>query len=136
LKLNVVGEIVKGHRLIIVDDSIVRGTTTRFKMAQLRRAGAKEIHLRISAPPTTHSCFYGLDTPTRSELIASAHSIEEIGEYVECTSIAYLSHTGLMESLDTNEQEDCGFCSACFTGEYPVAIEGDNADKLVSIKKA
>lgn len=135
LKLSPVRSVVEGKRVIVVDDSLVRGTTSHKIVAMLKAAGAKEIHLRISAPPTTHSCFYGLDTPRRSELIASSHSIAAIAEYVGCTSLAYLSHEGLMLSLDTQEGEESGFCSACFTGEYPVAIEGQNADMLVSLKK-
>ncbi len=136
LKLSPVRSVVEGKRVIVVDDSLVRGTTSRKIVAMLQAAGAKEVHLRISAPPTTHSCYYGLDTPTRSELIASSNTVEEIGNYVGCTSIAYLSHKGLMESLGTTEEEDCGYCSACFTGQYPVATGDSNLDKLVSIKKA
>ncbi len=135
LKLSPVRSVVEGKRVVVVDDSLVRGTTSHKIVAMLKAAGAKEVHLRISAPPTTHSCFYGLDTPTRSELIASSHSIKEIADFVGCTSLAYLSHAGLMSSLDTVEGEDSGFCSACFTGQYPVAIEGENAGKLVSLSK-
>lgn len=134
LKLSPVRSVVEGKRVIVVDDSLVRGTTSRKIVAMLKSAGAAEIHLRISAPPTTHSCYYGLDTPTREELIASSNTVEEIRQYVDCTSLAYLSHEGLMSSLGTTEGADCGFCSACFTGEYPVAIDGLNAGKLVSIR--
>lgn len=134
LKLSPVRSVVEGRRVIVVDDSLVRGTTSRKIVAMLKAAGAKEVHMRISAPPTTHSCFYGLDTPTRNELIASSSTIEEISAYVGCTSLAYLSHEGLMNSLDTTNNEDCGFCSACFTGDYPVAIDDTRADTLVSIR--
>jgi amidophosphoribosyltransferase len=136
LKLSPVRSVVEGKRVIVVDDSLVRGTTSRKIVAMLKASGAKEVHMRISAPPTTHSCFYGLDTPTRSELIASSNSVEEIRAYVDCTSLAYLSHEGLMESLDSQGGDDSGFCSACFTGEYPVAVPGGSTDNLVSIKKA
>jgi amidophosphoribosyltransferase len=135
LKLSPVRSVVEGKRVIVVDDSLVRGTTSRKIVAMLMAAGAKEVHMRISAPPTTHSCYYGLDTPTRSELIASSNTVEEIAAYVGCTTLQYLTHDGLMESLGTQTGDACGFCSACFTGEYPVAIEDGNPDKLVSIKK-
>ena len=143
LKLSPVRSVVEGKRVIVVDDSLVRGTTSRKIVAMLMGAGAKEVHLRISAPPTTHSCYYGLDTPDRSELIASSNTVEEIAAYVGCSSLSYLSHEGLMASLDTNEGDECGFCSACFTGEYPVSVAGllgekkkANADMLVSIRNS
>jgi len=135
LKLSPVRSVVEGKRVVVVDDSLVRGTTSRKIVEMLKRAGAKEIHMRISAPPTTHSCFYGLDTPTRAELIASSNTIDEIATYVGCTSLSYLTHTGLLNSLDVDESDDSGFCSACFTGEYPVAIEDAKTAKLVSISK-
>ena len=91
--------IVDGKRVVVVDDSLVRGTTSRKIVKMLRNAGAREVHLRISAPPTTHPCFYGIDTPTRSELVAASHTIEEIGRYVTCDSIAYLSHAGMMAAV-------------------------------------
>ena len=135
LKLSPVRSVVEGKRVVVVDDSLVRGTTSRKIVAMLENAGAKEIHLRISAPPTTHSCFYGLDTPTREELIASSNTIDEIRQYVGCTTLSYLSHDGLLASLDVADQEENGFCSACFTGDYPVAIEDAKTAKLVSISK-
>ena len=135
LKLSPVRSVVEGKRVVVVDDSLVRGTTSRKIVEMLKRAGAKEIHMRISAPPTTHSCFYGLDTPTREELIASSNTVDEIANYVGCTSLSYLSHAGLLNSLDVEESDDSGFCSACFTGEYPVAIEDAKTAKLVSITK-
>jgi amidophosphoribosyltransferase len=134
LKLSPVRSVVEGKRVVVVDDSLVRGTTSRKIVSMLKAAGASEVHLRISAPPTTHSCFYGLDTPTRSELIASSKSVEAISEHVGCTSLRYLSHDGLMAALNTESGEDSGFCSACFTGDYPVPIE--NPDRLVSITRA
>jgi amidophosphoribosyltransferase len=119
LKLSPVRSIVDGKRVVVVDDSLVRGTTSRKIVKMLRNAGAREVHLRISAPPTTHPCFYGIDTPTRSELVASSHSVEEIGRYVTSDTIAYLSHAGMMTAVGGAET---GYCSACFTGDYPVAL--------------
>jgi amidophosphoribosyltransferase len=121
LKLSPVRSVVQGKRLVVVDDSLVRGTTSRKIVAMLRGAGAKEVHLRISAPPTTHPCFYGIDTPTREELIASSHSVEEIRDYVGCDSLEYLSHDGMMRAVGATEK-GTGFCSACFTGVYPVPL--------------
>ncbi|HTM19549.1 MAG TPA: amidophosphoribosyltransferase [Kofleriaceae bacterium] len=122
LKLSPVRSVVDGKRVVVVDDSLVRGTTSRKIVKMLRAAGAKEVHLRISAPPTTHSCFYGIDTPTRSELIASSHSIDEIARYVTCDSLAYLSHDGMMSAVGSSPPGE-GFCSACFTGAYPVPLD-------------
>jgi amidophosphoribosyltransferase len=113
--------VVDGKRVVVVDDSLVRGTTSRKIVKMLRAAGAREVHVRVSAPPTTHPCFYGIDTPTRSELVASSHSVEEIGRYITCDSLRYLSHEGLMESVKT-DAEGTGYCSACFTGNYPVPL--------------
>ncbi len=120
LKLSPVRSVVDGKRVVVVDDSLVRGTTSRKIMKMLRNAGAREVHLRISAPPTTHPCFYGIDTPTRAELVAASHSIDEIGRYVTCDSIAYLSHAGMMAAIAP--EPGTGYCSACFTGDYPVAL--------------
>lgn len=132
LKLSPVRSIVDGQRVVVVDDSLVRGTTSRKIVKMLRAAGAKEVHLRISAPPTTHPCFYGIDTPTRSELVAASHSVEEITRYVTSDSLAYLSHEGMMQALGSETGK--GYCSACFTGKYPVAL-GQGAD-LVQLRRA
>lgn len=121
LKLSPVRSIVHGKRVVVVDDSLVRGTTSRKIVKMLRTAGAREVHLRISAPPTTHPCFYGIDTPTRAELIASSHTVDEIARYVTCDSLAYLSHAGMMATLGSDER-GTGYCSACFTGQYPVFL--------------
>jgi amidophosphoribosyltransferase len=120
LKLSPVRSVVSGKRVVVVDDSLVRGTTSRKIVAMLRRAGAAEVHLRISAPPTTHPCFYGIDTPTRSELIASSHTLDEIRKYVQCDSLEYLSHEGMMAAVDA-DADGTGYCSACFTGKYPLS---------------
>ncbi len=133
LKLSPVRSIVDGKRIVVVDDSLVRGTTSRKIVKMLRDAGAKEVHLRISAPPTTNPCFYGIDTPTRSELVASSHTIEEINKYVTSDTLQYLSHEGMMQALGT-DGHGAGYCSACFTGKYPVAL-GQGAD-LVQLRRA
>ncbi len=125
LKLSPVRSVVDGKRVIVVDDSLVRGTTSRKIVKMLRNAGAREVHLRISAPPTTHPCFYGIDTPNRAELVAASHTVEEIGRYVTCDSIGYLSHEGMMQAVSTMVDpvgDGAGYCSACFTGRYPVAL--------------
>jgi amidophosphoribosyltransferase len=123
LKLSPVRAVVDGKRVVVVDDSLVRGTTSRKIVKMLRAAGAREVHLRISAPPTTHPCYYGIDTPTRSELIASSHQIDEIARYVTCDSLAYLSHEGMMAAVGSDARGS-GYCSACFTGDYPVPLGG------------
>ncbi len=126
LKLSPVRSIVDGKRVVVVDDSLVRGTTSRKIVKMLRGAGAREVHMRVSAPPTTHPCFYGINTPTRSELVAASHTVEEIGRYVTSDSLAYLSHEGMMSAVGGSE----GYCSACFTGDYPVPLGGDNLVQL------
>jgi amidophosphoribosyltransferase len=131
LKLSPVRSIVDGKRIVVVDDSLVRGTTSRKIVKMLRGAGAREVHLRISAPPTTHPCYYGIDTPTRSELVAASHSVDEINRYVTSDSLLYLSHEGMMAAVGSETGED--FCSACFTGNYPVAL-GQGAD-LVQLRR-
>ncbi len=119
LKLNAVPEVIHGKRVVVIDDSIVRGTTARKIIQMIRDAGAKEIHMRISSPPTTHSCFYGIDTPDRSELIASSLSVEETSSFLGSDSLAYLSLEGMLEVAGP----DRSFCHACFSGEYPIPIE-------------
>jgi amidophosphoribosyltransferase len=133
LKLSPVRSVVDGKRVIVVDDSLVRGTTSRKIVKMLRGAGAREVHLRISAPPTTHPCFYGINTPTRSELVAASHTVEEIARYVTCDSLAYLSHEGMMTAVGT--PGGGGFCSACFTGNYPVALGTSDLVQLRSIPR-
>jgi amidophosphoribosyltransferase len=117
LKLNPVAETIKGKSIVVVDDSLVRGTTSRKLIQHLRDAGAKEVHLRISAPPTAHPCFYGIDTPTKKELLASSNSIEKIRSFVGADSLGYLSLDGLLKV--SSELAGEGFCHACFSGDYP-----------------
>jgi amidophosphoribosyltransferase len=131
LKLSPVRSIVDGKRVVVVDDSLVRGTTSRKIVKMLRAAGAKAVHLRISAPPTTNPCFYGINTPTRSELVAASHSVDEINTYVTSDTLAYLSHEGMMAAVGSETGK--GFCSACFTGEYPISL-GQNTD-LVQLRR-
>jgi amidophosphoribosyltransferase len=132
LKLSPVRSVVDGKRVIVVDDSLVRGTTSRKIVKMLRNAGAREVHLRISAPPTTHPCFYGIDTPTRSELVAASHTVDEIGRYVTCDSIAYLSHDGMMAAVGA-DKSGAGYCSACFTGKYAIPL---GSSDLVQLRRA
>ncbi len=135
LKLNAVREVLDGKRVVVVDDSIVRGTTSRKIVKMIRAAGAREVHLRISSPPTTHPCYYGIDTPTRSELIASSHSVDEIARYVTCDSLAYLSPEGLMAAVEA--KDGVGYCAACFTGVYPVPFDtSEAAGKLILLRRA
>jgi amidophosphoribosyltransferase len=122
MKLSVLREQVRGKRLVVVDDSIVRGTTTRQIVQLLRRAGAAEVHLRISAPPIFHPCFYGIDTSIETELIASRMDIEGIRAFVGADSLAYLSIEGVLEAVDLPRSR---FCFACFDGRYPVPVPYD-----------
>jgi len=117
LKLNALKDVLGGKRVVVVDDSIVRGTTSRKIVKMIRAAGAAEVHLRISSPPTAWPCYYGIDTPTRQELIASTHDVEEISQYVTADSLGYLSLDGLYAALG---EARSGFCDACFSGEYLV----------------
>ena len=119
VKFNPVREILDGQRVVVVDDSIVRGTTSRKLVRLLRRAGAREVHMRVGSPPVTHPCFYGIDTPSRRELIGALKSVEEIRDYLGVDSLGYLSLEGLLAC----EREPDHFCRACFTGNYPVAVD-------------
>jgi amidophosphoribosyltransferase len=129
MKLNPLKDVLKGKRVIIIDDSIVRGTTSRKLVKALRDAGALEIHMRISSPPVTHPCFYGIDTDTQDQLIAATKSVAEIAAQIGVDSLAYLSWEGM---LNATEQNPNNFCSACFTGNYPVEIpDGIKRSKLM-----
>ncbi len=119
VKLNPVREIIDGRRVVLIDDSIVRGTTSPKIVKMVRDAGAAEVHVRIACPPTAWPCHYGIDMPTRGELIASSHSVEEIRSFIGADSLAYLSLQGLLDSLG---QAPESYCTACWTGEYPVPI--------------
>ena len=116
IKLNANPKILAGKSIIVVDDSIVRGTTSKKLVGMLRQAGASEIHMRISSPPTKDPCYYGIDTPEKEELIASRHSVDEIAKYIGVDSLAYLSLEGLYRAVESTPGS---FCDACFTGSYP-----------------
>jgi amidophosphoribosyltransferase len=122
LKLNAVREVLNGQRVVVVDDSLVRGTTSRKIVGMIRAAGASEVHLRISAPPTISPCYYGIDTPTREELIASSHTVDEIAEYVTADSIGYLSLPGVYRAVGKDRG---GYCDACFSGDYLVEVPAE-----------
>lgn len=122
LKLNTIKAAVDGKRLVVVEDSVVRGTTTRAKMQALRRAGAKEIHLRVASPPIRHPCYYGIDFPRREELIANLRSVAEIGEYLGVDSLSYLSIEQMLACVGPHRGD---YCNACFSGSYPLPIDGD-----------
>jgi len=122
IKLNAQKEVLGGKRVVVVDDSIVRGTTSRKIIRMLRDAGAKEVHMRISSPPTISPCYYGIDTPTRSELIASSSSVEDIRHFIEADTLAYLSREGMYTEFRSQKN---GFCDACFSGNYPVHFEDE-----------
>jgi amidophosphoribosyltransferase len=117
LKLNPVRSILEGKRVVLIDDSIVRGTTSKKIVRMIRNAGAKQVHMRVSCPPTISPCFYGVDTPSKSQLIAANKSIEEIREYIGADSLAYLSLDGLKEACGDGQKTT--YCSACYTGNYP-----------------
>ncbi|MGH7949803.1 MAG: amidophosphoribosyltransferase [Candidatus Binataceae bacterium] len=120
IKFNPVAELLRGKRIVLIEDSLVRGTTLSKVIPMLRQAGAREVHMRIAAPPTTSSCFYGIDTPTREELLASSHSVDEIRQFIGADSLGYLSWDGLYSFLGNGQRD--GYCDACFTSNYPVEI--------------
>jgi amidophosphoribosyltransferase len=120
IKLNPVRSVLEGKRVVLIDDSIVRGTTSRKIVGMVRDAGAREVHMRISSPPTTGPCYYGIDTPLKTELIASSHSTEEIRQSIGADSLAYLTHDGLLAAI--GDAKGDRHCTACFSGRYPVAV--------------
>lgn len=126
IKLNPIKEMIQGKRVIVVDDSIVRGNTSKSRVRLLRRAGAKEVHLRISCSPHISPCYYGIDFPSREELIASGNSLNYIKKYLDVDSIGYLSHDGMLSAVSFPKEN---YCSACFTGKYPTKIS-DDMDKF------
>jgi len=128
IKYNAIGSVVRGKRVIVIDDSIMRGTTTRKIVKMLRNVGAKEIHVRIASAPTRHACYYGIDIPHHSELIAATHTIDEITKYLRVDSLAYLSLEGMQRAARETpailpEQGAAGYCTACFDGKYPVRLD-------------
>jgi amidophosphoribosyltransferase len=133
MKLNPLKDVLFGKRVVIIDDSIVRGTTSRKLVKALRDAGAAEVHMRISSPPVTHPCFYGIDTDTQDQLIAATKSVAEITKQLEVDTLAYLSWEGM---LVTTKEDTNSFCSACFTGDYPVAIPEQVKRSKLILEKA
>ena len=122
VKLNIIKERVEGKRVVVVDDSIVRGTTARARVMNLRKAGAKEVHIRISCPPHRHPCHYGIDFPDPKDLIANQMSHDQITEYLQADSLGYLDPAGMVRATGRGTNK---FCTACFTGEYPVPVNAD-----------
>lgn len=120
LKLNIIPDVVRDNRIVLVEDSIVRGTTTRSKMRAIRRAGAKEIHLRVSCPPIRHPCFYGIDFPTSEELIAYNRTVEQVRQFLEVDTLAYLSIDGMLACV---QGDKCHYCTACWSGKYKLTVD-------------
>jgi amidophosphoribosyltransferase len=120
VKLNPLPDVLSGKRIVVIDDSIVRGTTSRKLVVALREAGATEVHMRISSPPVTHPCFYGIDTDTQDQLIAARLTLKEIEEQLKVDSLAYLSKEGMVEAAKADSGH---FCTACFDGDYPIPME-------------
>jgi len=131
LKLNVLKENVEGKRVVLIDDSIVRGTTSRRIVDMLKEAGAKEVHVRVSSPPVKHSCYFGIDTPSRKQLVGAVHTVEEIRDMIHADSLGFLSIEGLVESIGTG---GVNLCAACFNGDYPMVVP-EEADKFQLEKK-
>jgi amidophosphoribosyltransferase len=120
VKLNLIRDLVKGKRVIVVDDSIVRGTTSKSRVNNLKEAGAKEVHVMVSCPPHMHPCVYGIDFPDRSKLMAANHSLEEIRQYLNADSLHYLSQEGMIKATGLPKSN---FCMACYDGNYPVKYD-------------
>ena len=131
VKFNPVREVLEGRRVVVVDDSIVRGTTCKARLKSIREAGATEIHMRVSCPPIKHPCFYGIDFPTKGELIASTHSVEEIRQFLEVDTLGYLSLDGMLSAVSSPKDH---YCTACYSGRYPIPFGGE-ADKFILERK-
>lgn len=136
LKHNANIESIRGKRVILVDDSIVRGTTSKKIVQMMRDAGAAEVHMRIASPPTTNPCFYGVDTPSRKHLLAANHNVQEMADLIQVDSLAFISLDGLYRAMGEPKRGDVPqFCDACFTGEYPIPLTDKNNDVLASPKR-
>jgi amidophosphoribosyltransferase len=129
--------VIEGKRVVLVDDSIVRGTTSRKIVEMVRQAGAAEVHMRISSPPTTHSCFYGIDTPERGKLLAATHEVDEMAKLIGADTLAFISIDGLYRALGKPGRgaPQPHYCDACFTGDYPIPLPdmADNSDRQHSL---
>lgn len=132
VKLNPMREVISGKKIVVVEDSIVRGTTSRSRIREIRAAGAKEIHMRISCPPIISPCFYGIDFPSKEELIAHEKTVQDIAKFIEVDSLAYLSLEGMLSVMKDRK----AFCHACFTGTYPVQIPGNTSKYLLEGTKS
>jgi amidophosphoribosyltransferase len=124
LKLNPIKDLINGRRVVLVDDSIVRGTTSKKLVQMVREAGAKEVHMRVSCPPTISSCYYGVDTPSKDDLIAARMSVEDVAKYIGADSLGYLSLDGMLASIGIDPESSC---TACWTGKYPTLIANGKA---------
>ncbi len=134
LKFNALPEVLEGKRIVLIDDTIVRGTTSRPIVNLLRNAGAREVHMRVHAPPMMWPCYLGVDLARREELIAARMSVEEIGKHIGADSIGYLSLEGLLKAIDA---PGGGFCTGCLTGNYPIPVQLEmDMDKLVLEREA
>jgi len=127
MKLNPVRSLIEGKRVVLVDDSIIRGTTSRKIVRIVREAGASEVHVRISCPPTVSPCYYGIDTPTRKELIASTHNVEEIRQFIGADTLGYLSLEGMRQAVGDTEGR---YCLGCYTTNYPTTVQ----EPLISLR--
>jgi amidophosphoribosyltransferase len=128
VKHNIIESEVRGKRVVIIDDSIVRGTTSRRLVALLRAAGAKEVHIRICSPPVRFPCYFGIDTPHRKDLISNMNSVDELCASLGADSLTFISVEGLLQSIDpafTGSRDNAGYCLGCFTGEYPIPVAGE-----------
>ena len=134
LKHNANPAAVKGKRIILVDDSIVRGTTSRKIVTMMRNAGAAEVHMRIASPPTTHPCFYGVDTPSQDQLIAARMTVDEIAAEIGVDSLAFITVDGMYKAIGgmARDEDQPQFCDACFTGDYPIQLASGLSAKRVS----
>jgi amidophosphoribosyltransferase len=133
VKLNLIRDLVSGKRVVIVDDSIVRGTTCKARVNNLKQAGAKEVHVRVSCPPHMHPCVYGIDFPDRSKLMAANHSVDEIRRYLKADSLAYLSQEGMVKATGLAPS---GFCMACYDGKYPVPYNPEIDKHIMERRRA
>lgn len=133
IKLNPQPDVLRGKRVVVIDDSLVRGTTSQKIINLIRQAGAREVHLRIASPPTTGPCYYGVDTPQKNELIASQNSLEDIRKYIGADSLAYLSEQGMWAAVNGGPET---FCAACFNGDYPTSLKGVETQKEITFEKS
>jgi amidophosphoribosyltransferase len=131
VKFNPVSAALKGKRVIVVDDSIVRGTTCKTRLKSIREAGAKEIHMRVSCPPIMHPCFYGIDFPTKKELISCTHTLEEIRKFLEVDTLGFISLEGMLSAVNGKKSS---YCTACYSGKYPLPF-GPEASKYILERK-